>query len=192
MAWNLRSWRQALACGSALVVMLGACSSNPSIAASGPGTSGVPPRTQAPASVAAVATPGQTPGGAISVYQLSEGPWAEGTIHVEVRGGHQVDLDLPFSSGDTAAGRTTITYERLDPADSRWSPGLVRLSFFFQADSIGIESGGLVVQGPCTYAFIEVTEGSLSGDLACADDLQATVQGDPREITITGSFSGGR
>jgi hypothetical protein len=110
-------------------------------------------------------------------------------LQLEVAGGHAAVLKLPQASGTTAAGRTTLTFEHRDPGDSRWSLGVVRISFFPQADSIGIEVGGLVVQGPCDYALALVQVDRLEGALTCDDDLQATFQGDPRKVTLRGSFS---
>jgi hypothetical protein len=113
-------------------------------------------------------------------------------LQLEVAGGHRAVLKLPQASGATAGGRTTLTFEHRDPGDSGWTLGVVRVSFFPQADSIGIEAGGLVVQGPCDYALDTVQVDRLEGALTCDDDLQAAFQGDPRKVTVRGSFSAAR
>jgi hypothetical protein len=108
-------------------------------------------------------------------------------LHLAVAGGYEATIQLPLRSGTTAGGSTTLLFENTDP-DAPYSLGEVRLSFVFQADAISIMAGGLVVQGPCAYAFTRVEAGDLAGTLSCGDDLQALVEGDPREITITGTF----
>jgi hypothetical protein len=146
------------------------------------GTSSVPTAAQTSAPTA----------GVVDVYRLPEGPWAgQGSLRIEVAGGYSVVLELPLAGGTTAAGRTILTFERTDPGDSRWSLGRVRLSFFPQADSVGIEAGGLVVQGPCNYALGTIEIGKLGGELTC-NEVQAAFQGDPREVTIRGSFTASR
>jgi hypothetical protein len=181
---------------SALGVALWACSSTPT-ATSGPvptgaASTGAAPTGGAPATV----IPAPSPGGAspaVSVNQLSEGRWtAGGEIHVDIAGGYEGGFDLPLMAGDTAAGRTTLTFQRQDPGDTTWSLGLVRISFFPGADSIGIEAGGLRVQGPCTITLASVSDDHLAGEIACGEDLQASVEGDPREMTISGSFDASR
>jgi hypothetical protein len=178
-----------------LGALLSACSPAPGstsgVVATGPTPTGVAPATGAPVTVAPAPTHGSTSG--LSVYQLPEGRWTGGgEVHIDIAGGYDGELDLPLLSGETTAGRTILTFEHQDPGDSRWSLGLVRISFVPDADGIGIEAGGLRVQGPCRYTLGVVSADHLEGELACADDLQAQVQGDPREMTISGSFTATR
>jgi hypothetical protein len=175
---------------SALGVLLWACSSTPA------GTSGSPatqsPTSEAPATAAPSATPGEA-SAPLDVYQLPEGRWVGGgEIHLEITGGYEGEFDLPLMSGETAAGRTTFTFEHQDPGDTTWSLGQVRISFFPDADSLGIVAGGLRVLGPCSFTLGSVAEDHLAGELVCDEDLQAQFEGDPRELTISGSFEASR
>jgi hypothetical protein len=135
-----------------------------------------------------------TPGGALETsgpYTLPAGTWSTGLLHLEVAGGVTLVLDLPLASGETGDGRTTLHYENFDEQLEEYSIGSVVISFFLDADSIGIDAGGLQVLGPCDYTFDRAVAGDLAGDFACAEDVQAQFQGDPREVTIVGSFTGG-
>lgn len=163
----------------------GAASTEPSAARSSAASA---PESQAPAQSV---TPTQQPLETGGPYALPEGIWSTGMLHLEVAGGVTLVLDLPLASGETGAGRTTLRYENFDEQMEEYSIGSVVISFFLDADSIGIEAGGLQVLGPCDYTFERVVAGDLAGDFACAEDVQAQFQGDPREVTIVGTFTGG-
>jgi hypothetical protein len=133
------------------------------------------------------ATPGEPAG---DPYRLPEGAWEGGMLHLETTGGIDLELDFPLVSGDTASGRTILTYENRD--DDTQPMGTVRLVVTYQADAIATDVGGLVAQGPCTMQFTSVVAGGLlAGSFSCSDDLQALVQGDPVEVVISGTFTAG-
>jgi hypothetical protein len=123
-------------------------------------------------------------------YRLPDGMLKGGTLHLETTGGIELELDFALVSGETASGRTILTYENHD-ADAP-PTGTVRLVVTYQADAIATDVGGLIAQGPCDFEFTSaVAGGLLAGSLTCSEDLQALVQGDPVEVVISGTFTAG-
>ncbi len=155
----------------------------------GPSVGGLPSAAVEP-DVSAQPASAPAPGGG-DPYALPATTWTGGLLHLEVTGGYEATFELPLTMGTTSGGRTVLTYANQDPDDERYAVGQVVIGIVSQADSIGIDVPPLDVLGPCAYAFSAADPGALAAELSCADDLQALVSGDPRELTIIGTFSAG-
>lgn len=128
-----------------------------------------------------------TAAGSGGAYELPDGLWSAGQLHLEVSDGFSLILDLPLAHGETDSRRTTLVFENF--TDDDYSIGTVSLAVILEVDGFYLKAGGLEVQGSCAYTFDRAVAGDLAGGFTCEEDLQAYVAGDPRLVMITGSFS---